>query len=155
MSETKETIELLLTDRAVLHVGRISALPTEASSRQELSNSIVRTVFDRLPTRRSVPEETLNAALAMFVEDVALVRCDAVDTGVLSRSPDGAAYRSRPGERRCRCTYLRSEPGGEEVIMSALARDWSADDARGPSAIRSVIGCRDPAPTGSGAGVRY
>lgn len=93
LSETKETIELLLTDRAVLHVGRISALPAEASRRQELSNAIVRTVFDRLPARRSVPEETLNAALAMFVEDVALVRRDAVDTGVLRRSPDGAAYR--------------------------------------------------------------
>ncbi len=93
LSETRQAIELLLTDRAVLHVGRISALPTEASKRQELSNAIVRTVFDRLPARRSVPEEALNAALAMFVEDVALVRRDAVDTGVLYRSPDGAAYR--------------------------------------------------------------
>ncbi|GGL82250.1 hypothetical protein GCM10009706_21060 [Curtobacterium citreum] len=93
LSETKETIDLLLTDHAVLHVGRISVLPTEASSRQELSNVIVRTVFDRLPARLSVPEETLNAALAMFVEDVALVRRDAVDTGVLRRSPDGAVYR--------------------------------------------------------------
>lgn len=93
LSETREAIELLLTDRAVLHVGRISDLPIEANKRRELSNAIVRTAFDRLPSRRSISEETLNAALAMFVEDVALVRRDAVDSGVLVRSSDGAAYR--------------------------------------------------------------
>ncbi|OIH96236.1 DUF2087 domain-containing protein [Curtobacterium sp. MCBA15_001] len=90
--EAKEAIELLLSDRAVLHVGRITGLPIEASKRQQVSTAIVRIVFDRLPARRSITEETLNAALAMFVEDVALVRRDAVDTGVLVRTPDGAAY---------------------------------------------------------------
>jgi len=92
LSETREAIELLLTDRAVLHVGRISNLQIEANKRQELSNAIVRTAFERLSARRSISEETLNAALAMFVEDVALVRRDAVDAGVLVRSPDGAVY---------------------------------------------------------------
>ncbi|WIB15913.1 DUF2087 domain-containing protein [Curtobacterium sp. MCPF17_050] len=92
LRETKEAIELLLTDRAVLHVGRIRDLPIEAGGRQELSSAIVRTVFDRLPARRSISEETLNAALAMFVEDVALVRRDAVDTGVVTRSADGSSY---------------------------------------------------------------
>lgn len=90
--ETKESIELLLTDRAILHIGRIEDLPVEAGKRREVSNAIVRIVFDRLPARRSISEETLNAALAMFVEDVALVRRDAVDSGVLTRSSDGASY---------------------------------------------------------------
>ncbi|WP_165918894.1 DUF2087 domain-containing protein [Curtobacterium sp. PhB146] len=92
LSGTTKAIELLLTDQAVLHVGRISNLQIEANKRQELSNAIVRTAFERLSARRSISEETLNAALAMFVEDVALVRRDAVDAGVLVRSPDGAVY---------------------------------------------------------------
>jgi hypothetical protein len=92
--EAKETIGLLLSDRAVLHTGRIRDLPIDARRRQDLSNAIVQTVFDRLPARRSVSEAALNAALAMFVEDVALVRRDAVDSGVLTRSADGASYRS-------------------------------------------------------------
>jgi hypothetical protein len=94
--EAKETIELLLSDRAVLHTGQVRDLPTDAIRRQELSNAIVQTVFDRLPARGSVSEEALNAALAMFVADVAIVRRDAVDTGVLTRSPDGASYRFHP-----------------------------------------------------------
>lgn len=69
--EAKETIELLLSVRDVLHTGRIRDLPA----------------------RRSVSEAALNAALAMFVEDVALVRRDAVDAGVLTRSADGSSYR--------------------------------------------------------------
>jgi hypothetical protein len=92
LRETKEAIELLLSDRAVLQVGRIGDMPIEAGRRQELSSAIVRIVFDRLPARRSISEETLNAALAMFVEDVALVRRDAVDTGALTRSADGSSY---------------------------------------------------------------
>jgi hypothetical protein len=92
LRETKEAIELLLSDRAVLHVGRIQDMPIEAGRRQELSSAIVRIVFDRLPARRIISEETLNAALAMFVEDVALVRRDAVDTGALTRSADGSSY---------------------------------------------------------------
>ncbi len=38
-------------------------------------------------------ERELNAAIAMFCADVAIVRRDAVDLGVLERTDDGAAYR--------------------------------------------------------------
>ena len=92
LGQTKAVLELLITDRAILHVGRISDLPAETASRRELSNAIVQTVFDRLGTHRTVNEATLNAALAMFVDDVALVRRDAVDSGFVNRSPDGRSY---------------------------------------------------------------
>ncbi|MFS2031818.1 DUF2087 domain-containing protein [Curtobacterium sp. CT11-45] len=55
---------------------------------------IVELVFARLGTVRPVPEPVLNAAIAMFAEDVAIVRRDAVDLGVLVRTDDGASYRS-------------------------------------------------------------
>jgi hypothetical protein len=92
LTETKEAIEVFLSDRAILHVGRISPSSVEAGRRRELSESVVRLALDRLGARRRVSEATLNAALAMFVDDVALVRRDAVDSGFLSRSADGSSY---------------------------------------------------------------
>ena len=50
-------------------------------------------MFERVGSARSLGEAELNAAIAMFAADVALVRRDAVDSGVLERSADGAWYR--------------------------------------------------------------
>ncbi|WP_186317825.1 DUF2087 domain-containing protein [Curtobacterium sp. 9128] len=93
LGATRDALELLLSDQAVLHVGRVRSLPLDATRRRLLSEAIVRTAFARLDARGAVGEATLNAALAMFVEDVAVVRRDAVDDGVLTRSSDGSAYR--------------------------------------------------------------
>jgi hypothetical protein len=95
LGQAKDAVELLRSDRAVLHVGRITDLPLDSGARQELSNAVVRLVFDRLGPARRVPESTLNAALAMLVADVALVRRDAVDAGVLTRAADGSSYALR------------------------------------------------------------
>ncbi|NII41624.1 hypothetical protein E9228_002271 [Curtobacterium flaccumfaciens] len=95
LGQAKDAVELLRSDRAVLHVGRITDLPLDAGARQEVSTAVVRLVFDRLGPSRRVPESTLNAALAMLVADVALVRRDAVDAGVLTRTADGSAYALR------------------------------------------------------------
>jgi hypothetical protein len=92
LTEAKEAIELFLSDRAILHVGRISPSSVDASRRRELSESVVQMALDRLGARRRISEGTLSAALAMFVDDVALVRRDAVDSGFLTRSADGASY---------------------------------------------------------------
>jgi hypothetical protein len=95
LGQAKDAVELLRSDRAVLHVGRITDLPLDAGARREVSTAVVRLVFDRLGPSRRVPESTLNAALAMLVADVALVRRDAVDAGVLTRTADGSAYALR------------------------------------------------------------
>jgi hypothetical protein len=95
LGQAKDAVELLRSDRAVLHVGRITDLPLDSGVRREVSTAVVRLVFDRLGPSRRVPESTLNAALAMLVADVALVRRDAVDAGVLTRTSDGSAYALR------------------------------------------------------------
>ena len=95
LGQAKDAVELLRSDRAVLHVGRITDLPLDSGARREVSTAVVRLVFDRLGPSRRVPESTLNAALAMLVADVALVRRDAVDAGVLRRTSDGSAYALR------------------------------------------------------------
>lgn len=92
LGQTKEALELLMTDRAILHVGRLTDLPAETASRHVVSTAIVKIVFERLDARRPIDEATLNAALAMFVGDVALVRRDAVDSGFVTRSADGRSY---------------------------------------------------------------
>jgi hypothetical protein len=92
LGQTKEALELLMTDRAILHVGRITDLPADTASRRVLSTAIAQIVFERLNARRPIDEATLNAALAMFVEDVALVRRDAVNSGFVTRSADGRSY---------------------------------------------------------------
>ena len=73
----------------------VRELPLDDGRRRELSVAIVRTVFARLNARGPVSEERLNGALAMLVEDVALVRRDAVDAGALDRTADGRTYRLR------------------------------------------------------------
>ena len=71
----------------------IARMPVKDDERHPLSVRIVGLVFERLGIARPVPEPVLNAAIAMFAEDVAVVRRDAVDLGVLERTDDGASYR--------------------------------------------------------------
>jgi len=78
---------------ALLEFGRIERMPAPADRRQPLSVRIVAVVAERLGRTRPVSERELNAAIAMFCADVAIVRRDAVDLGVLVRTDDGAAYR--------------------------------------------------------------
>lgn len=93
LGRTAQDLQRLQGPAAVLEFDRIARMPVPDDQRHPLSVRIVGLVFERLGTTRTVPEPVLNAAIAMFAEDVAVVRRDAVDLGVLERTDDGAAYR--------------------------------------------------------------
>jgi len=88
-----EAIALMRSSEAILEVGRLDGIPVRTEESREVSGRIARIVFERVGAERTLTEGELNAAIAMFAADVALVRRDAVDAGVLERSADGAAYR--------------------------------------------------------------
>lgn len=92
-----EALALMRSDAAVLEVGRLDGIPVKTEESREVSARIARLVFERVGAERSLTEGELNAAIAMFAADVALVRRDAVDAGVLTRSADGAVYRLTGG----------------------------------------------------------
>lgn len=96
LGRTAQELQRLQAPAALLEFDRIARMPVSDVERHPLSLRIIGTVFDRLGRTRSVPEAVLNAAVAMFAEDVAVVRRDAVDLGVLTRTDDGAAYRYTP-----------------------------------------------------------
>lgn len=96
LRESAEAIALLRSDAAVFEVGRLDAMPVKTEESRELSARIARIVFERVGAEKVLSEPELNAAIAMFAADVALVRRDAVDAGVLTRSADGTAYRLSP-----------------------------------------------------------
>ena len=97
LRETTTALNLIRSDRAILEVGRLDGIPVKTEESREVSARIARIVFERLGEERTLSEAELNAAIAMFAADVALVRRDAVDAGVLTRSADGAVYRlARP-----------------------------------------------------------
>lgn len=50
-------------------------------------------VFERLGADGALSEAELNAGISMIAPDPALVRRDAVDSGVLERTADGSRYR--------------------------------------------------------------
>jgi len=87
------SLALMRSDRAILEVPRLDGIPVKTEESREVSGRIARIVFERVGPARSLGEAELNAAIAMFAADVALVRRDAVDSGVLERSADGAWYR--------------------------------------------------------------
>src|SRR5699024_6483991 len=87
---------LTCSDQAILEVGRLDGIPVRTEESREVSSRIARIVFDRVGPERTLTEPELNAAIAMFAKDVALVRRDAVDSGILTRSADGASYRLAP-----------------------------------------------------------
>ena len=84
------------SDRAILEVPRLAGIPVKTEESREVSGRIARLVFERVGRERRLSEPELNAAIAMFAADVALVRRDAVDAGVLERSADGSEYRLAP-----------------------------------------------------------
>lgn len=88
-----DALTLMRSDRAVLAVPRLDGIPVKTEESREVSGQIARLVFERVGPGRTLGEAELNAAIAMFAADVALVRRDAVDSGVLERTADGAAYR--------------------------------------------------------------
>jgi len=90
------TLALMRSDRAILEVPRLDGMPVETEESREVSGRIARLVFERAGRDRRLSEPELNAAIAMFADDVALVRRDAVDVGVLERSADGSEYRLAP-----------------------------------------------------------
>ncbi|WIE64118.1 DUF2087 domain-containing protein [Curtobacterium sp. MCLR17_036] len=105
LGRTAQDLRDLQGPAALLEFDRIGRMPLRADERHPLSIRIVELVFARLGPARAVPEPVLNAAIAMVAEDVALVRRDAVDLGVLERTADGASYRlvpagSRPAQER-------------------------------------------------------
>ncbi|WP_439692347.1 DUF2087 domain-containing protein [Curtobacterium sp. SP.BCo] len=93
LGRTAQDLQRLQGSAALLEFDRIGRMAVPDDQRHPLSVRIVQLVFDRLGTTRPVPEPVLNAAIAMFAEDVAIVRRDAVDLGVLERTDDGASYR--------------------------------------------------------------
>ncbi|MCC8909159.1 DUF2087 domain-containing protein [Curtobacterium sp. GD1] len=93
LGRTAQDLQRLQGPAALLEFDRIARMPVPDDQRHPLSVRIVELVFERLGTGRPVPESVLNAAIAMFAEDVAIVRRDAVDLGVLVRTDDGASYR--------------------------------------------------------------
>lgn len=93
LGRTAQDLGRLQGPAALLEFDRIARMPVPDEQRHPLSVRIVELVFDRLGSTRPVPEPVLNAAIAMFAEDVAIVRRDAVDLGVVQRTDDGASYR--------------------------------------------------------------
>src|SRR5699024_9871826 len=78
LRETAEALALVRSDEAVLEVGRLDGIPVKTEDSREASPRVARLVLARArPTRPRT----------------ALVRRDAVDSGVLTRSADGASYR--------------------------------------------------------------
>ncbi|WP_420368479.1 DUF2087 domain-containing protein [Curtobacterium sp. L1-20] len=93
LGRTVQDLQRLQAPSALLEFDRIARMPVSDDQRHPVSVRIVTLVFERLGGARPVPEPVLNAAIAMFAEDVAVVRRDAVDLGLLERTDDGAAYR--------------------------------------------------------------
>ncbi|MDM7890782.1 DUF2087 domain-containing protein [Curtobacterium caseinilyticum] len=93
LGRTAEDLRRLQGAAALLEFDRIERMPVPEDQRHPLSVRIVRIVAERLGRSRPVSERELNAAIAMVCADVAIVRRDAVDLGVLERTDDGSAYR--------------------------------------------------------------
>ncbi|HIY23953.1 MAG TPA: DUF2087 domain-containing protein [Candidatus Brachybacterium merdigallinarum] len=93
LREITEALSVMRSDQAILEVGRLAGIPVKTEESREVSGRIARIVFERIGVERTLSEAELNAAIAMFAQDVALVRRDTVDAGVLTRSADGTAYR--------------------------------------------------------------
>lgn len=92
LAVTAAQLKRLLSPAAILEVERMEELPSTGEERAATSIAIVRLVFARLGAAAVVSEAQLGAAIAMFTPDVAIVRRDAVDAGVLHRTEDGARY---------------------------------------------------------------
>lgn len=93
LREVVDALTLMRSSDAILEVPRLEALPPREDDRIAASGRIARMVFDRLGADGALSEAELNAGISMIAPDPALVRRDAVDSGVLERTPDGGRYR--------------------------------------------------------------
>ena len=93
LREVVDALTLMRSSDAILEVPRLEALPPREDDRVAVSGRIARMVFDRLGPDGALSEAELNAGISMIAPDPALVRRDAVDSGVLERAADGSRYR--------------------------------------------------------------
>lgn len=93
LREVVDALSLMRSSDAILEVPRLESLPPREVDRIAASGRIVRMVFERLGADGALSESELNAAISMIAPDPALVRRDAVDSGVLERAADGSRYR--------------------------------------------------------------
>ncbi|MDO5645798.1 MAG: DUF2087 domain-containing protein [Dermabacter sp.] len=89
---TITALESCVAEDRILHVDRLAELPSTSDQRRLTSAAIVHLVYARVGSSKSLTEGELNAAILMFAADCANVRRDAVDSGILHRTPDGSAY---------------------------------------------------------------
>lgn len=69
--------------------GRIDRYPAREAARRKLLASVAGRI---LSTSERVAERELNERLARFTGDVPMLRRYLVDSGIVSRTPDGSAY---------------------------------------------------------------
>lgn len=93
LREVVDALSLMRSSDAILEVPRLESLPPREVDRIAASGRIARMVFERLGADGALSESELNAAISMIAPDPALVRRDAVDSGVLERAADGSRYR--------------------------------------------------------------
>lgn len=93
LREVVDALSLMRSSDAILEVPRLESLPPREDDRIAASGRIARMVFERLGTEGALSEAELNAGISMIAPDPALVRRDAVDSGVLERTADGGRYR--------------------------------------------------------------
>ncbi|KQO59797.1 DUF2087 domain-containing protein [Curtobacterium sp. Leaf261] len=92
LSRTADVLRQLMVPEVVLAFGRLETLPAAEPARRRIVERVVEIVVARLAPARRVSEPVLNAAIAMVATDVATIRRDAVDIGLLRRTPDGSVY---------------------------------------------------------------
>ncbi|MCT1653391.1 DUF2087 domain-containing protein [Brachybacterium muris] len=93
LREVVDALSLMRSSDAILEVPRLESLPPREVDRIAASGRIARMVFERLGADGALSEAELNAGISMIASDPALVRRDAVDSGVLERAADGSRYR--------------------------------------------------------------
>lgn len=93
LREVVDALSLMRSSDAILEVPRLESLPPREVDRIAASGRIARMVFERLGADGALSEAELNAGISMIAPDPALVRRDAVDSGVLERTADGSRYR--------------------------------------------------------------
>ena len=92
LRDTANRLKKFLDSDLITRIGRLERMPDTEPERVAMSQRIAAVVFERVAPKKSLTEADLNAAVAMFVEDVAIVRRDCVDSGYLVRTSDGGKY---------------------------------------------------------------
>lgn len=92
LRDTANRLKSVLDSDLITRIGRLERMPDTEPERVAMSQRIAAIVFERVAPKKSLTESELNAAVAMFVDDVAIVRRDCVDSGYLVRTSDGGKY---------------------------------------------------------------